>query len=80
MEAGEAIARLLAPGGNVDPYPIYAALRALGPTARLDDRLYVATGYAAIIELLRDPRIRVQDEECVRRMVPGWEPGWSSRP
>src|SRR5689334_20419166 len=75
MEAGEAVGRLLAPGGRADPYPIYAALRAGGPLARLDDRLYVATGYAVIAELLRDPRMRVQDEEYVRRMVPGWAPG-----
>jgi len=79
MEAGEAIGRLLAPGGNVDPYPTYAALRAHGPIARLDDRLYVASGYAAITELLRDPRMRVQDEDYVRRMVPGWEPGLAER-
>jgi cytochrome P450 len=79
MEAGEAIGRLLAPGGNEDPYPTYAALRAHGPIARLDDRLYVASGYAAITELLRDPRMRVQDEEYVRRMVPGWEPGLAER-
>jgi cytochrome P450 len=79
MEAGEAVAQLLAPGGRENPYPIYTALRANGPLARLDDRLYVATGYAVIAELLRDPRMRVQDEEYVRRMVPGWEPGLAER-
>src|SRR5262245_36905476 len=79
MEAGEAIGRLLSPAGHKDPYPIYAALRANGPLARLDDRLYLASGYAVITELLRDPRMRVQDEEFVRRTVPGWEPGLAER-
>jgi cytochrome P450 len=79
MEAGEAIGRLLEPGGSADPYPIYAALRKHGPVARLDDRLFVASGYSVITELLRDPRMRVQDEDYVRRVVPGWEPGEAER-
>src|SRR6185369_3494490 len=79
MEAGEAIGRLLEPGGTADPYPIYAALRKHGPVARLDDRLFVASGYSVITELLRDPRMRVQDMDYVRRVVPGWEPGEAER-
>src|SRR5215471_14623919 len=79
MEAGEAIGRLLEPGGSADPYPIYAALRKHGPVARLDDRLFVASGYTVITELLRDPRMRVQDLEYVRRVVPQWEPGEAER-
>jgi cytochrome P450 len=79
MEAGEAIGRLLEPGGTADPYPIYAALRTHGPVARLDDRLFVASGYSVITELLRDPRMRVQDVDYVRRVVPGWEPGEAER-
>src|SRR5262245_41112587 len=75
MDTGEAIGRLLEPGGSADPYPIYAALRKHGPVARLDDRLFVASGYSVITDLLRDPRMRVQDLEYVRRVVPGWEPG-----
>jgi cytochrome P450 len=75
MEAGEAVGLLLTPEGRQDPYPTYGELRRLGPVAYVDERFAVATGYAVIGEILRDPRMLVHDREYVHTIVPQWEPG-----
>jgi cytochrome P450 len=62
-DAGEAVGELLAGQGRTDPYPVYEAIRAHGPLARVQDRFYVASGYAAVDELLRDPRMLIADRE-----------------
>jgi cytochrome P450 len=46
-------------GATVDPYPLYAAMRAYGPLLIVRDGLAVASGYAAADEVLRDGRMRV---------------------
>ena len=55
MEAGEIVGVLMTPEGRVDPYPLYAAARALGPVSRLKDYpMHLCTGYAEINAVLRD--------------------------
>jgi cytochrome P450 len=62
-EANERFAALMTPQGRVDPYPTYAALRRSGPVVRLHPGFYLATGYAAIDEMLRDQRLLTSDLE-----------------
>jgi len=47
----------------LDPYPVYDEIRAAGPLVRVQDGFYVASGYAAVDALLRDPRMLVPDRE-----------------
>jgi cytochrome P450 len=63
MDLAEAVGELLSGPGRVDPYPVYEAIREHGPLAQVQERFYVATGYAAIDELLRDPRMLMADRE-----------------
>ncbi len=46
--------------GRRDPYPVYAALRQLGPVVEIVDGLLIATSYAAVDEALRDNNLGVQ--------------------
>lgn len=59
----EAVGELLAGTGRDDPYPLFERIRSHGPLARVQDRFYVATGYAVIDEILRDPRWLMPDHE-----------------
>jgi cytochrome P450 len=63
MDVAEAVGELLAGRGRLDPYPVYEVIRAHGPVARVQDRFYVASGYATVDELLRDPRMLIADRE-----------------
>ncbi|BCL16961.1 cytochrome P450 [Micromonospora sagamiensis] len=72
MDAADAMAYLFSPQGRVDPYPAYERLRAHGPVVEIAPGLYVATGYAAIDEVLRDPRYEVTHEELTQHPVAGW--------
>jgi cytochrome P450 len=63
VEVAEVVGELLAGSGRVDPYPVYEQIRAYGPLVRVQERFWVATGYAAIDELLRDPRMLVPSRE-----------------
>ena len=63
MDVGDAVGELLAGHGRVDPYPVYEAIRAHGPLARVQERFYVATGYDMVDRVLRDPRMLVPDRE-----------------
>ena len=56
MEAEEIVGALMTAQGRVDPYPLYAAARELGPVRRFKDLPTVlCTGYAEINGVLRDP-------------------------
>lgn len=55
MHAEEIVGALMTPEGRVDPYPLYAAARELGPLRKLTDLpAYLCTGYAEINAVLRD--------------------------
>lgn len=63
MDVADAVGELLAGQGRLDPYPVYEMIRAHGALARVQERFYVATGYAIVDQLLRDPRMLVPDRE-----------------
>jgi len=75
----EAVGSLLTPDGRADPYPTYDALRAHGPLVEAGPGFYVATGYAVIDEILRDPRTRVEDAELLDGLAPGWDNSRAAR-
>jgi cytochrome P450 len=56
MEAEQILGALMTPQGRADPYPLYAAARALGPLNPLAGLpMYLCTGYEEINAVLRDP-------------------------
>lgn len=63
MDVAEAVGELMTGRGRDDPYPIYEEIRRHGPLAQVQERFFVATGYHVIEEILRDPRMRVGDDE-----------------
>jgi cytochrome P450 len=75
VEVGEAFGLLMTPEGRDDPYPTYRVLHEYPPLVELTGLFAVATGYAVIDEILRDPRMRVSDAELVSRLAPNWRPG-----
>lgn len=60
---GEAVGALFSGQHWLDPYPLYDAIRSCGPLVRVDERFWVASGYAAADAILRDPRMLVPDRE-----------------
>ncbi len=57
-------AKVRDPANRADPYPLYARLRAQPVACQddgNDDRIWVASGYAAIRALLHDPRVSSED-------------------
>ncbi|MFE0593594.1 cytochrome P450 [Micromonospora echinospora] len=72
MDVAEAMTLLLSPQGRLDPYPAYERLRAHGPVVEAWPGLHVATGYAVIDEVLRDPRYVVSYEPLPQTTVAGW--------
>jgi len=50
---------LLAPGGRSNPFPLYAAAHKIGPVFQASDQLFVACGYTAVNQVLRDPRFGI---------------------
>jgi cytochrome P450 len=65
-DAGAAVGALLSGQAWHDPYPVYDAIRAHGPLVRVDERFFVAAGYAAAEAVLRDQRMLVPDDELAR--------------
>ena len=66
MEAEEIVGALMTPQGRVDPYPLYAAARELGPLNLIKNfPLYLCTGYAEINGVLRDGAFGKQPFESI---------------
>ncbi|WBB81352.1 cytochrome P450 [Micromonospora sp. WMMD882] len=72
MDVADAVRLLLSPAGRIDPYPAYERLRAYGPVVDTDLGVHVATGYAVIDEVLRDPGYGVSYEPLPASPVDGW--------
>jgi cytochrome P450 len=75
VEVDEALALLMTSEGRDDPYPTYRALHEHPPLVDVPGTFAVASGYAVIDEILRDPRMRVADAELVDRLAPNWKRG-----
>lgn len=59
--AGPSLTDVLQPQHRANPYPVYEALRALGPVCRDGTwGSWMVTGHAATSEVLRDPRFSAQ--------------------
>ncbi|WP_051966382.1 cytochrome P450 [Kitasatospora mediocidica] len=72
-EATEALlARLGTPQGRADPYPVYAALRALAPVCRTRRGQLYLTGHQDCAELVRSTSFRAQGPDWMDRVSPGW--------
>ncbi len=55
-DPAQILGALMEPAGRDDPYPLYAALRAFGPLAPLEeDGIYLCSGYEEINAVLRSP-------------------------
>ncbi|MBL6279963.1 cytochrome P450 [Micromonospora fiedleri] len=72
MDPAETFATLMSPEGRLDPYPAYERLRAHGPVVQTGPGVYAVTGYPEVDELLRDPRMRVSDDQWRDMMLPQW--------
>lgn len=72
MDVTEAVGLLLSPQGRVDPYPVYERLRAYGPLVDTGLGVHLATGYAVIDEVLRDPRFGVTYGPLSVDSIEGW--------
>jgi cytochrome P450 len=72
VETAKVLERLRTPEGRLDPYPAYAALHAHGPVVALEGFMPVVVGYSAVDQLLRDPKLMVDDAGMLDRAVPGW--------
>lgn len=57
----EALVTLFSPAGKRDPYPLYEALRELGPVVKLGSKLVLVQGYDACVAALREPGLIVTD-------------------
>ncbi len=56
----ELFGSLMSPAGANDPYPLYAKLRAHGPLVEAQPGMLIATSYATVDEVLRDPALGVE--------------------
>jgi cytochrome P450 len=54
--AAAILEQLMTPAGRADPFPLYAAAHELGPVSALADSSFLICGYAAVNQVLRDPR------------------------
>ncbi|MFI5678965.1 cytochrome P450 [Streptomyces cellulosae] len=72
------VARLLAPEGPGDPYPLYHALRSAGPVHRAGN-IHFVSGYAECQAVLAGPEFRVQDPEWYDINLPGWRDNTATR-
>ncbi|MBY8875276.1 cytochrome P450 [Micromonospora sp. PLK6-60] len=72
MDPADALATLLSPTGRVNPYPVYEQFRAHGPVVQAGPVFSVATGYAEVDAMLRDPRFGVMDDALRDQLLPGW--------
>jgi cytochrome P450 len=57
----EALGKLFTPSGKRNPFPLYDALRELGPVVKLGSKLVFVQGYDACAAALRDPGLLVTD-------------------
>lgn len=67
----EALAELLTPAGQANPYPIYDVLRAHGPVIDLGAQAIVL-GYDECSRALREPRLLSMDAAVQDDLRPGW--------
>ena len=72
MDVAAALGWIMTPAGRRDPYPAYRALHRHGPVVRTGADSFVVVGYAAVDQLLRDPRMSVRDEAKLARNWPDW--------
>ena len=63
----EALALLFTPEGKSNPYPLYDALRELGPVAQLSPRTAFVLGYRELAAALREPHLEVTDADFHQR-------------
>jgi len=68
----QVIAAMVLPENRRNPYPFYDALRAFGNLIHVKPGLTVAVGYEECTRVLRDPRLRVQDEHSFDLAFPDW--------
>jgi cytochrome P450 len=71
LRGREIVGALMTPEGRDDPYPLYAAARALGPVFAVPDfGMYVCSGYEEINAALRSPEFgKLQREQIIQ----GWQ-------
>ncbi|PYC77809.1 cytochrome P450 [Streptomyces tateyamensis] len=62
-EGTEIINALMSPEAAADPYPLYRRARELGPAVPVWDDMLLATDYATVHQLLRDPKFGVPARE-----------------
>lgn len=74
---GEVLVALSAPEGQADPYPHYARLHELGPSAVAPDNRMVISGYRQCAAYLRDTRLL---KEPNKLMIDVGHPHWRDRP
>lgn len=74
---GHLLDDLAGPGGQTDPYPIHARLRALGDPLMGPDDSLIATGYRHCSALLREPRLQ---KSPGRLLAAAGHPDWMERP
>jgi cytochrome P450 len=72
VDVVSAFQQLRTPEGRIDPYPAYAALHRHGTLFVMEGFSPVVVGYSVADQLLRDPRIMVDDAAMLDRAVPGW--------
>jgi cytochrome P450 len=72
MDTAEIFTALLTTDGRADPYPLYAALHAIGEAAPIAPGAVVVHGYEAINSVLRDPAFRVSDAARFDEIFPDW--------
>jgi cytochrome P450 len=66
-DAAAIIEALMAPAGRTDPFPLYAEAHRMGPASAIADGLFLVGGYAAVNQVLRDPRFGLPDTAPRRR-------------
>jgi cytochrome P450 len=72
VDVQTAVASLLTPDGRADPYPAYAVMHAHAPAFPAGDLFHVVVGYQAVDQMLRDPRLLVENPDLLDRFMPGW--------
>lgn len=71
LQGREIVGALMTPEGRQDPYPLYAAARALGPVFGVPDfGMYVCTGYEEINAVLRSPEFGKFEHE---QIIAAWQ-------
>jgi len=72
VDVQTAVASLLTAEGRADPYPAYAVMHAHAPAFPAGDLFHVIVGYEAVDQMLRDPRLLVENPDLLDRFMPGW--------